>query len=142
MSERPTNRTCIATSCRTTQDPQQNQQDPENSQHLQPRCKRNAQHNLPETNQYHHIANHRQHHYHRNHHTSNQCSAIYQTDTFTKSKQVRDCKQTPIVMNQELHCGFCRKQISRSCIVMETPTFKPLSTRKFNAKQSKILDIR
>ena len=61
------------------------------------------------TNQFNHITHNEDHHYHRNHYTSNHHSAIYQTDNFTTSKQVRNYKQTPIVINQEMHFWHVKK---------------------------------
>ena len=60
-------------------------------------------------NEYHSINNHENHYFNKTHYSSNHHNAIYQFDNFTSSKQVKQFKQMPIYINQELNFWYVKK---------------------------------
>ena len=60
-------------------------------------------------NEYHNINNQENHYFNKHHYASIHHNAIYQFDNFTTSKQIKNYKQTPIYINQELNFWFVRK---------------------------------
>ena len=60
-------------------------------------------------NEDHNINSEENHYFNKNHYSSNHHNAIYQFDNFTTSKQVKNYKQTPIYITQDINFWYVRK---------------------------------